>query len=67
MRITSKKLAGPGFIILNVIRALNITSLVAVMAASVVMVVKTFTMSKVRHRMANGSPVNAKCASVLLF
>jgi hypothetical protein len=46
MPITSKTLAGPGFIILNVIRAMNITSLLAVIAASLVMVVKTFTVSK---------------------
>jgi hypothetical protein len=47
MPLTSKRLAGPGYIILNVIRAMNITGLLAVIAASVVMVVKTFTVSKV--------------------
>lgn len=47
MPITSKRLAGPGYIILNVIRAMNIVALLAVIVASVVMVVKTFTASKV--------------------
>ncbi|KAF2399042.1 hypothetical protein EJ06DRAFT_68309 [Trichodelitschia bisporula] len=42
----SKSLAGPGFIILNVIRAMNIIGLCAVITASVIMVVKTFTVSK---------------------
>ena len=46
MPLPSKKLAGPGFIILNVIRAMNIIALLAVVAASVIMIVKTFTVSK---------------------
>jgi hypothetical protein len=48
MVFTSKRLAGPGYIILNALRAGNIISLLAVIAASIVMVVKTFTVSKVR-------------------
>jgi hypothetical protein len=47
MRFSSKSLAGPGFIILNIIRGFNIVCLLAVIAASIVMVVKTFTISKV--------------------
>ena len=39
-------LAGPGYIILNVIRAINIISLMTVVAASAVMLVKTFEVSK---------------------
>jgi len=50
MPLTSKRLAGPGFIILNVIRAMNIIGLLAVIAASMIMVVKTFTASKVLLR-----------------
>jgi hypothetical protein len=46
MPLTSKRLAGPGFIILNVIRAMNIIGLLAVVAASVIMVIRTFTVSK---------------------
>ncbi|KAF2671264.1 hypothetical protein BT63DRAFT_211671 [Microthyrium microscopicum] len=46
MPITSKRLAGPGYIILNVIRVFNVITLLAVIAASIVMVVKTFTVSK---------------------
>ena len=46
MPLPTKKLAGPGFIILNVIRAMNIIVLLAVVAASVIMIVKTFTVSK---------------------
>ncbi|KIW05267.1 uncharacterized protein PV09_03799 [Verruconis gallopava] len=43
---TSKRLAGPGFIILNVLRAMNIIGLLAVCVASFIMVIKTFTASK---------------------
>ena len=46
MPFSSKRLAGPGFIILNAIRAMNITSFLAVIIASIVMVIKTFTISK---------------------
>ena len=41
-----KTLAGPGYLILNVIRVMNIVSLLAVIAASSVMLVKTFVVSK---------------------
>ncbi|KAL9624419.1 MAG: hypothetical protein Q9160_001382 [Pyrenula sp. 1 TL-2023] len=41
-----QKLAGPGYVILNAIRVLNIMSLLAVIAASSVMLVKTFIVSK---------------------
>jgi len=44
---TSKRLAGPGFIILNVIRAMNITGLLAACVASFIMLIKTFTASQV--------------------
>jgi hypothetical protein len=47
MPVTTKRLAGPGFIILNVVRAMNIIALLAVIAASMIMVIKTFTASKV--------------------
>ncbi|TID13776.1 hypothetical protein E2P81_ATG01713 [Venturia nashicola] len=49
MPLTSKRLAGPGFIILNVLRAINIIALLSVIAASMIMVIKTFTASKVHH------------------
>lgn len=38
--------AGSGYVVLNVIRAFNIIALLAVMAASIVMLVKTFVVSK---------------------
>lgn len=41
-----KRLAGPGYIVLNVLRVLNIIGLLAVIAASIVMLVKTFIVSK---------------------
>ncbi len=47
--LSAEHLAGPGFIILNVIRALNIITLSSVVASSVVMLVKTFVVSKVCH------------------
>ncbi|RDI85311.1 hypothetical protein Vi05172_g4693 [Venturia inaequalis] len=46
MPLTSKRLAGPGFIILNMLRAMNIIALLLVIAASMIMVIKTFTASK---------------------
>lgn len=42
----SDPLAGPGYIILNIIRVFNIITLLAVIAASTVMLVKTFVVSK---------------------
>ena len=41
MALSPKSLAGPGYIILNGIRVMNIIGLLAVIAASVVMLVKT--------------------------
>ncbi|KAI4201602.1 MAG: hypothetical protein LQ346_002139 [Caloplaca aetnensis] len=46
MPFFKKPLAGPGFVILNVIRAMNIVSLIAVIVASFSMLVKTFIVSK---------------------
>ncbi|KAI9716036.1 MAG: hypothetical protein M1828_000503 [Chrysothrix sp. TS-e1954] len=45
MPLSPKSLAGPGYIILNVLRAMNIIGLLAVIAASMVMLVKTVTTS----------------------
>ncbi|OCK83629.1 hypothetical protein K432DRAFT_290686 [Lepidopterella palustris CBS 459.81] len=44
--LSTKSLAGPGYIILNILRAMNIIALMAVVAASVVMLVKTFIVSR---------------------
>lgn len=46
MSFFKRSLAGPGFIILNTIRVMNIIALLAVIAASWVMLVKTFVISK---------------------
>ena len=46
MALSRKSLAGPSYIILNAIRVMNIIGLLAVIAASVVMLVKTSTSSK---------------------
>ena len=46
MPFFKKSLAGPGYIVLNVIRVLNIIVLLACVAASFVMLVKTFVVSK---------------------
>lgn len=40
-----RSLAGPGYVILNVIRVMNIISLMAVFGASIVMIVKTIASS----------------------
>lgn len=42
MAMFGRRLAGAGYVVLNVIRVMNIISLLAVMAASSVMLVKTF-------------------------
>lgn len=47
MALSPKSLAGPGYIILNILRVMNIIALMSVIAASVVMLVKTFIVSKV--------------------
>ena len=46
MALSSKSLAGPGYIILNGIRVLNIIGLLSVIAGAVVMLVKTSVSSK---------------------
>lgn len=46
MTLSSKSLAGPGYIILNGIRVMNIIGFLAVITASVVMLVKTSVSSK---------------------
>jgi len=45
--LSRKTLAGSGYIILNVLRAMNIIGLLAVSTGAVVMLVKTFIVSKV--------------------
>lgn len=45
--LSAEHLAGPGYIILNVMRGLNIIALASVVASSVVMLIKTFIVSKV--------------------
>lgn len=47
MGLFRKPLAGPGYVVLNLLRIMNIIALVAVMVASWVMLVKTFIISKV--------------------
>lgn len=46
MALSRKSLAGPGYIILNGIRVANIVALLAVIAGSLVMLVKTSVASK---------------------
>ncbi|MCJ1448889.1 MAG: hypothetical protein MMC23_009408 [Stictis urceolatum] len=46
MAIFKRDLAGPGYVVLNAIRVLNIISLTSAATASVVMLVKTFIKSK---------------------
>ena len=46
MPFFKRSLAGPGYVVLNVIRVCNIICLLAVIAASAVMLVKTFIVSK---------------------
>lgn len=67
MPLTSKRLAGPGFIILNVLRAMNITALLSVIAASMIMVIKTFTASKVFENLALYSVAYARLTCFQFF
>ncbi|KAI9887598.1 MAG: hypothetical protein M1823_000582 [Watsoniomyces obsoletus] len=46
MGLTSKPLAGPGYVVLNILRIMNIIALIMVIVASWVMLVKTFVVSK---------------------
>ena len=46
MPFFKNSLAGPGYVVLNVIRVMNIVALLSVVAASFVMLVKTFVVSK---------------------
>ena len=46
MPFFKRSLAGPGYVVLNVIRVCNIICLLSVLAASFVMLVKTFVVSK---------------------
>lgn len=39
--LSNKSLAGPGYVILNVLRAMNIVAMVAVIGASILMLIKT--------------------------
>ena len=50
--LSAEHLAGPGYIILNIQRGLNIVALASVVASSIVMLVKTLIISKVRRAMA---------------
>lgn len=69
MTLSPKSLAGPGYIILNGIRVMNVIGLLAVVTASVVMLVKTSVASKffffdaVSHVLTatTGSKYNKKC------
>jgi len=46
MTLSLKTLAGSGYVILNCIRGLNLIGLLALMTASVIMLIKTSTSSK---------------------
>lgn len=54
--LSAEHLAGPGYIILNIQRGLNIVALASVVASSIVMLVKTFIISKVCRAMAFAMP-----------
>lgn len=47
MALAPKSLAGSGYVILNVLKGMNITGLLAIIAASVLMLIKTTTDSGV--------------------
>lgn len=48
--LSAKNLAGPGYIILNIMRAINIITLLSIVASCAIMLIKTFVISKVHTR-----------------
>lgn len=66
MALLSKSLAGPGYIILNIVRVMNIIGLLAVATASVVMLVKTFAISKVQQ-VTPSQIISTECDTVFLL
>lgn len=67
MPFFKKPLAGPGYIILNVIRAMNIIGLFAVIVASFSMLVKTFIVSKFFFFDAVSHVITASLSSKFTF
>ncbi|KAM0715260.1 hypothetical protein Q7P37_008758 [Cladosporium fusiforme] len=67
MTLSSKSLAGPGYIILNGIRVMNIIGFLAVITASVVMLVKTSVSSKFFFFDAVGHVLTAITSMFLLI
>ena len=55
MPLSRDSLAGAGYVILNCIRVLNIIGLLAIVAASVVLLIKTTTNSSVIDNMTHTS------------
>ena len=49
MALSPKSLAGSGYVILNILKGMNITGLLAIIAASVLMLVKTTADSNVSN------------------
>ncbi|KAI9715972.1 MAG: hypothetical protein M1812_005606 [Candelaria pacifica] len=66
MPFFKKPLAGPGYIILNVLQIINIIGLLAVIAASAVMLVKTFVVSKFFFFDAVSHVITASIAAFLI-
>ncbi len=65
--LSAKHLAGPGYIILNILRGLNIIALSSVVASSVVMLVKTFVVSKVRNKYSRENNLELIFAQFFFF
>jgi hypothetical protein len=63
MALSRKSLAGPGYIILNGLRVLNIISFLAVITASIVMLVKTNVMTHLFFFDALGHVITAISSS----
>ncbi|KAI4137790.1 MAG: hypothetical protein L6R39_007096 [Caloplaca ligustica] len=67
MPFFKKPLAGPGFLVLNIIRVMNIIALLAVIVASFSMLVKTFIVSKFFFFDAVSHVITAFLSMFLLF
>ncbi|KAI9674379.1 MAG: hypothetical protein M1829_003781 [Trizodia sp. TS-e1964] len=66
MSFLQRPLAGPGYVILNILRVLNITALASVIVASWVMLVKTFVVSKFFFFDACGHAVTSSISMFLI-
>lgn len=65
--LSAKTLAGPGYIILNILRAFNVITLLAIAAAGFVLLVKIHIDSNVSLHVTQSMPLSVLITVVLLL